>query len=291
LRAMFPFDCNASTHCSMETAAGPVYYIPYEFRTVIGPEKLWEDNEIRIHSFMNSNWHHTIWIAILYVAAVQSLQRFMSTRKAFDLKTPLILWNAALALFSLVGTLRMGEEFVHVIRTRPLVDSISYTVDPGQLSGFWAVCFALSKIFELGDTMFVLLRKKKLIFLHWYHHAVVLVYVWHSAREVVAGGRWFITMNYFVHTLMYAYYAVSAAGFRLPRSLSMAITTLQTTQMLIGVAISFIVFYLKLQGNVIQQSFENLYFCFAIYASFAVLFINFFSKSYLEKKGEKAKTQ
>ncbi|GMR44685.1 hypothetical protein PMAYCL1PPCAC_14880, partial [Pristionchus mayeri] len=289
--SMIVFHCNASTHCAAESVAGPVYYIPYEYQSVIGREKLWEDNENRLHSFMHANWHNTIWIAGIYVAFVHILQRFMSTRKAFDLKKPLILWNASLALFSLVGTLRMGEEFVHVLRTRPLLDSISYTVDPGQPAALWAVCFAVSKIFELGDTIFVLLRKKKLIFLHWYHHAIVLVYVWHSAREVVAGGRWFITMNFFEHSLMYTYYAIRAAGIRLPRSLSMAITTLQTTQMLIGVAISFIVFYLKLQGNVIQQSFENLYFCFAIYASFAVLFMNFFSKSYLEKKEEKAKTQ
>ncbi|GMR45287.1 hypothetical protein PMAYCL1PPCAC_15482, partial [Pristionchus mayeri] len=288
-RPMFVFHCNASTHCEAESVSGPMYYIPYK-SSLIGPEKFWDDNESLVHSWMHANWSHTIWLAILYVAAVHILQRYMASRKAFELKTPMIIWNAALALFSLAGTLRMGEEFVHVLRTRPLIASISYTVDPGQTAALWAVCFAWSKIFELGDTIFVILRKKKLIFLHWYHHAVVLVYVWHSAREVVAGGRWFITMNYFVHSLMYAYYAISAAGFRLPRSLSMTITALQTTQMLIGVAISFIVFYLKLQGNIIQQSFENLYFCFAIYASFAVLFMNFFRKSYL-KEDDKLKTQ
>ncbi|GMR45985.1 hypothetical protein PMAYCL1PPCAC_16180, partial [Pristionchus mayeri] len=187
---------NASTHCTAEMADGPMYYIPYQFSSVVGPEKLWKDNEFRAHSFMHANWSHTIWIAALYVSIVHILKRFMATRKAFELRVPMILWNAALALFSLAGTIRMGEEFIHVLRTRPLLDSISYTVDPGQLGAFWALCFALSKVFELGDTIFILLRKKKLLFLHWYHHAVVLVYVWHAAREVVAGGRWFITMNY-----------------------------------------------------------------------------------------------
>ncbi|GMS80884.1 hypothetical protein PENTCL1PPCAC_3058, partial [Pristionchus entomophagus] len=205
----------------------------------------------------------------------------MAKRKPIDLKMPLILWNVFFALFSFAGTIRMGEEILFVLRTRPLLDSISYCVDPSQPAAFWAGCFAASKAVELGDTLFVVLRRKRLIFLHWYHHAAVLIYVWHSATELVAGGRWFITMNYAVHAIMYSYYAVTAVGIRPPRCFSLLITTLQTTQMLIGVIISFTVLHYKLQGRVIQQSYENLLLCFAIYTSFAVLFMNFFQNSYM----------
>ncbi|GMR62838.1 hypothetical protein PMAYCL1PPCAC_33033, partial [Pristionchus mayeri] len=291
LLQMSEYPCNSSIPCLYQTDDYPLYYIPYQFPSFIGPERWWVENEKRTHSFIWRNWHYTVWIAVIYAAGVHILQRAMLHRKAFDLRGPMILWNGALALFSLFGTIRMAEEFVYVISTRPLLDSISYTYDPGQPGAFWAVLFAVSKLFELGDTAFVILRKKQLIFLHWYHHAIVLVYVWHAAREVVAGGRYFILMNYAVHTLMYAYYAVSAAGFRLPRFISMGITTMQTVQMLVGVAISFIVLYYKLQGRLMQQSFENLYFCFAIYVSFAFLFMNFFSKSYMGKKEQKDKVE
>ncbi|CAN0512742.1 unnamed protein product [Discosporangium mesarthrocarpum] len=52
---------------------------------------------------------------------------------------------------------------------------------------------------ELGDTFFIVLRKKPLIFLHWYHHVTVLLYCWHSYYEQTTYGLYFICMNYTVH--------------------------------------------------------------------------------------------
>ena len=51
-------------------------------------------------------------------------------------------------------------------------------IEDDKVSGFWATMFVLSKVPELGDTIFIVLRKQPLIFLHWYHHATVLVYSW-----------------------------------------------------------------------------------------------------------------
>ncbi len=65
---------------------------------------------------------------------------------------------------------------------------------------------------EFGDTVFIVLRKRPVIILHWYHHTTVLVFCWHSYRELTSMARWFVAVNYAVHSCMYTYYAVRAAG-------------------------------------------------------------------------------
>ena len=43
-----------------------------------------------------------------------------------------------------------------------------------------------------------------------YHHVTVLVYSWYSFTEYASSSRWFVFMNYAVHSTMYSYYACRA---------------------------------------------------------------------------------
>lgn len=55
---------------------------------------------------------------------------------------------------------------------------LNYSYEYDKVAAFWGTLFSLSKVIELGDTAFIILRKQPLIFLHYYHHATVLIYTW-----------------------------------------------------------------------------------------------------------------
>ena len=138
-----------------------------------------------------------------------------------------------------------------------------------------------------GDTIFIILRKQKLIFLHWYHHITVLLYSWYSYKDVVAGGGWFMTMNYSVHSVMYSYYALRAAGFRVSRKFAMFITLSQILQMLVGCVINYLVFQ-WMQHDQCHSHFQNIFWSSLMYLSYFVLFCHFFFEAYIGSKMRKA---
>ncbi|VDM96445.1 unnamed protein product [Thelazia callipaeda] len=260
-----------------------VIYAPYNYTHVYSLEmKYW--NPVMVQIFFSKHWTTSVYIAVIYVCIIHALQRYQQNRKACDLRIPLCLWNATLSVFSLVATVRFGEEFYYTLTTRPFVHSVCYSISPFQPAAAWACAFAASKVAELGDTVFLVMRKKPLIFLHWYHHAVVLIYSWNSASELTAPGRWFIMMNFSVHSIMYTYYSITALGIRPPKLLSMCVTVLQTFQMLVGVMISIIALNEKLKNAICQQSMDNLALGFAIYSSFAVLFTRYFFDAYVKPR-------
>jgi len=145
--------------------------------------------------------------------------------------------------------------------------------------------FVLSKLPELIDTLFIVLRKQELIFLHWYHHATVLIYCFYSYPDFTASGRWFMTMNYLVHSMMYSYYACKAMRMRVPKFVSQMITTGQIVQMIFGCYVNYVAYDMKVNSNAeCGNSFENIKYSSLMYLSYFVLFANFFIQAYIVKK-------
>jgi len=145
--------------------------------------------------------------------------------------------------------------------------------------------FVISKAYELGDTVFIVLRKQPLIFLHWYHHISVMIYVWYSYTDHTSPGRWFMVMNYTVHSFMYTYYAARAMRFNVARWVNMFITSMQISQMVMGIIINVATYRVKVQGGrYCQQSFENMKYGSLMYLSYLFLFSYFFYMTYIWKK-------
>ncbi|CAG0885956.1 unnamed protein product [Darwinula stevensoni] len=148
---------------------------------------------------------------------------------------------------------------------------------------YWVWLFTLSKILEFGDTYFILLRKQKLIFLHWYHHATVLLFTWFNTSRSETPGVWFCAMNAAVHTIMYTYYALRALKLPVPRGIMMSITITQILQMVLGLTLCFLVVVRQWLGHPCTFSRAVFRAALLMYLSYFLLFLQFFLRTYKPK--------
>ena len=152
--------------------------------------------------WMHQNWTLAFWYSGCYALLILAGTQYMKNRPKFEIRSGLTLWSASLAIFSIFGAARTIPELIYSILDHGFDYSVCDTEIYVGPTAFWTFMFAISKVYELGDTAFIVLRKQRLIFLHWYHHITVLCYVWYSYIEHTAPGRWFIVMNYSVHAFM-----------------------------------------------------------------------------------------
>jgi elongation of very long chain fatty acids protein 6 len=164
-----------------------------------------------------------------------------------SLRRMLVVWNVGMALFSAWCTAIAVPHYLfgtHGAWSKGVVESVC--ADAGWFSkgvpGAVATAFTLSKFIELGDTLFLVLRKKTLTHLHTFHHAMTLALAWALFERRASTGLVFIAMNAFIHTVMYAYYAAvlfpKFRTFLVPNS--HYITVMQITQMAIGVLVNLL---------------------------------------------------
>ncbi|CAG7817558.1 unnamed protein product [Allacma fusca] len=229
-----------------------------------------------------------VGICTLYVVLIFYGQAWMRARPAFNLKSTLTLWNSFLALFSIFGFLRAVPEVYYLLsQSNGLYLGICTHEHHNYALAFWILMFAWSKIVELGDTAFIVLRKQRLIFLHWYHHISTLLFTWVLYEEYDSSGKLFVVMNLLVHSFMYSYYALKSLKIAIPRKLAMSITTMQIAQMIAGFAINIYSQYKLEKGVPCGRTPNSVRMGLGLYGSFFVLFANFFVRTYFMQKKSK----
>lgn len=155
--------------------------------------------------------------------------------------------------------------------------------------GLMTELFMFSKYFELFDTVLLVLQKKKVIFLHWYHHITVLLYCVYCWETVGSGGVWFATVNFTVHSVMYFYYFLASINCRrIIAPIASFITTFQISQMMMGSYIAFYVYYHYHYGKGCDATDTHSLATILMYVSYLILFLNFFVHRFILKAPRKA---
>lgn len=237
--------------------------------------------------WMYENMHLPyIVIFVFYLPFVYFGSKIMENRQAFKLKTCMLIWNCFLAVFSTISAIRIVPEFIQTCQNQGFKHSIcNHSYKYHKPCAFWMFLFCIFKIPELVDTLFLVLRKQNLIFLHVYHHATVVIYSWHVYHTSLGNSRWFASMNSTVHSIMYTYYALKGLPslIKIPKWCSMILTGSQTLQMVVGSYVVVVALYEQLIVGNCHSTTPMATFGFVIYFSYLVLFSQFFYSAYLSK--------
>lgn len=220
-----------------------------------------------------------ILVCIFYVYTVYIYKQTYIISKPYIInlsiiKTVFVFWNVLASLFSLY----CFTNVIEYMSSELIENGLQYHIcDPNvefryPLTGIFLYC--VTKPLEFFDSYLLMLYNKPLIFLHWYHHVLtVLSVLFISVNKTRHStmGLWFGINNLFVHTIMYAYYALTA--FRNPlngllRNYSYIITLLQIVQMVVGVYLV----YISLACMNASNNMLEIYLYGGMYTSYFVLF-------------------
>ncbi|KAJ2851953.1 hypothetical protein IWW36_000726 [Coemansia brasiliensis] len=157
-------------------------------------------------------------------------------------KRLVIAHNIALAGFSLWTLLSMTQGLIDNLRTYGWYEGICdlrFTMWNDKLFRL-SYYFYLSKYYEFIDTLIILYKGRRASVLQMYHHAGAVITMWAGCYYIAVPIAFFVITNSAIHTWMYTFYALTAAGIRPPGK--QLLTSSQIFQFLFG--ISCCLFYL-----------------------------------------------
>jgi len=244
-----------------------------------------EFKSVESAAWLHDNFH----VGVLAVTAYGFMLIFLPLLKAdWNPKPIIFLWNVLLAVFSMWGAINVIPTFLFHSE-HGVLNGIHGSVCGGH--EFWSegrigyaiFVFILSKIPELVDTFWIIVGQKKLMFLHWYHHITVLLSSWLVYRNRSTFMIWPPAMNYFVHSVMYTYYAATQLGYRW--KYAYLITYIQIAQMFAGMLslVYILMFWDSCPGNHLGDVLMS---CGG-YLTYFLLFVQFFVKRFCLKKSKK----
>uniref|UniRef100_A0A3Q2Q3W6 Elongation of very long chain fatty acids protein 1 n=1 Tax=Fundulus heteroclitus TaxID=8078 RepID=A0A3Q2Q3W6_FUNHE len=246
----------------------------------------WADPRIKEYPLMQSPVPMTA-ILLVYLFFILYLgPRIMANRKPFQLKEPMIVYNfllVALSVYIVYEFLMSGWATTYTWRCDP-IDTSDSPQALRMVSVAWIFWF--SKIIELMDTIFFVLRKKhgQITFLHIFHHSIMPWTWWWGVGFAPGGmGSFHAMVNSSVHVIMYFYYGLAAAGPRFQKFLwwKKYMTAIQLTQFVL-VSLHATQYYFM---DSCDYQFPTIIHLIWMYGTFFfILFSNFWVQAYVKGK-------
>lgn len=231
---------------------------------------------------------------ILYYIVILGGRELMRSREPFKLNAVFKVHNFYLTAVSGILLVLFVEQLVPTLYNHGLFHAICHAEGgwTNQLVILYYLNY-LTKYLELLDTVFLVLKKKPLTFLHCYHHGATALLCYTQLIGLTSVSWVPISLNLSVHVVMYWYYFQSARGIRI--WWKEWITRLQIIQFVID--LGFIYFasytyftstyfpYMPNAGKCAGEEFAA-FSGMGIITSYLVLFISFYLATY-KKEGKR----
>jgi len=244
----------------------------------------WSSFVVYLPTWTATNWWLPLSSVALYFVLIPALRAYVEAKGKWNVRNFAFYWNAGLSIFSWCGVFAcvpvlVSSFFQHGLYFTTCAPATWYG---GGLCGFFVALFVYSKIAELIDTILLLLARKPVIALQWWHHSTVLLYCWHSYSLRIATGLWFAGMNYSVHSVMYGYFAIMGTKYRkMVTPYAIYITLAQLSQMLVGMFVTVRAVLYQKEGHECQVNKTNSVLGLAMYLSYFLLFFKLFWENYV----------
>lgn len=225
-----------------------------------------------LYNFLTSYSAPIIALYLLMVISTRFLTKLFSP---FDLRRVLMAHNLICSTASFYAVVCFIIGFWHVRDLFSLEQQREGVLHHGFLV-YW-----LSKLYELLDTVFMLLRHKRrqMSFLHVFHHSsITMLADWAFFLSPIPAVAPILALNSMVHVVMYGYYFLTALYPLRDFVWKKRITQLQIVQFVLGLW---------------QAVMGYLYHGFCVYAmlyalSMIVLFSNFYYRAFIVKRGRRS---